>query len=202
MIESQEKERSRISRELHDDFGGRLSTLKLYMEAIKSKPEQAQEIARNTSNIIDQSIVELRNILLNLSPKTLTDDGLEIALEEIANSINQTKLIQVSSSYSMKQELSSSAAISIYRIVFELINNTLKHAQASQIDFSLTQRKDAIVLHYEDNGLGINKQSQGKGYGLSNIENHIQVHEGINYVDAEQGNGYHFTAEFPLEILK
>lgn len=201
MIESQEIERSRISRELHDDFGGRLSTLKLYMEAIKIQPERAREIAKNTTEIIDQSIVELRNILLNLSPKTLTDDGLEIALREIANSINKTNLLEVSSSYSIQQELKASAAISIYRIVFELINNTIKHAQASQIDISLTQRKDALVLHYEDNGIGLQQQRSSKGYGLSNIQNHLQIHDAVSYIDSNQGQGYHFTAEFPLDIL-
>jgi signal transduction histidine kinase/ligand-binding sensor domain-containing protein len=201
MIESQEKERSRISRELHDDFGGRLSTLKLYMEAIKVRPEQAQEIAKNTSSIIDQSIVELRNILLNLSPKTLTDDGLEIALQEIANSINKTKLLHVSSSYSMSDELKSSAAISIYRIIYELVNNTIKHADASQIDITLLQRKDGVVLVYEDNGIGIKLPKKSKGYGLSNIQNHLQVHDAVSYIDSEEGQGYHFTAEFPLDVL-
>ncbi len=201
MIESQEIERSRISRELHDDFGGRLSTLKLFMEAIKVRPEQAQEIAQNTTKIIDQSIVELRNILLNLSPKTLSDDGLEIALQEISNSINKTKLLQLSTSYSITKELKSSAAISIYRVVFELINNTIKHAQASQIDISLTQRKDALVLHYEDNGIGLQNHNKSKGYGLANIQNHLQVHDAVSYVDSNQGQGYHFTAEFPLDVL-
>jgi signal transduction histidine kinase/ligand-binding sensor domain-containing protein len=201
MIESQEIERSRISRELHDDFGGRLSTLKLHMEAIKLQPEQAKEIAQSTTKIIDQSIVELRNILLNLSPKTLTDDGLEIALQEIANSINKTKLLQITSSYSLKTDLKPSAAISIYRIVFELINNTIKHAEANQIDISLTQREDVLVLHYEDNGIGLQSQSKSKGYGLSNIQNHLQVHDAKSYIDSEKGQGYHFTAEFPLDIL-
>lgn len=202
MIESQEIERSRISRELHDDFGARLSTLKLYMEAIKLQPKRAEEIAKNTTQIIDQSIVELRNILLNLSPKTLSDDGLEIAMQEIANSINKTNLIEVNSSYSVSQELKASAAISIYRIVFELINNTIKHAQASQIDISLTQRKDFIVLHYEDNGAGIHKEAKSKGYGISNIQNHLQAHDGVSYIDSSAGQGYHFTAEFPIDILK
>jgi len=201
MIESQEIERSRISQDLHDDFGARLSTLKLHMEAIKLQPAQAKEIAQNTTKIIDQSIVELRNILLNLSPKTLSDDGLEIALQEIVNSINKTNLLGVSSSYSINGELKSSAAISIYRVVFELINNTIKHAQATQIDISLTERKDAIVLHYEDNGIGTDTRNKSKGYGLSNIQNHLQVHDGISFIDSERGKGYYFTAEFPLNIL-
>ena len=201
MIESQEIERSRISQELHDDFGARLSTLKLHMEAIKLQPKQAKEIAQTTTKIIDQSIVELRNILLNLSPKTLSDDGLEIALQEIVNSINKTNLIQANSSYSVSQELKPSAAISIYRIVFELINNTIKHAQATQIDISLTERKDVIVLHYEDNGIGTDTRNRSKGYGLSNIQNHLQVHDGISFIDSARGKGYYFTAEFPLNIL-
>lgn len=201
MIESQETERSRISRELHDDFGGRLSTLKLYMEAIKMQPNQAQEIAKNTSKIIDQSILELRNILLNLSPKTLSDDGLATALQEIANSINKTNLIQVNTSYSLSADLKPSASISIYRIVYELINNSIKHAEASHIEISITGRKDAIVLLYEDNGKGLQKGARSTGYGLSNIQNHLQAHDAEGYTDSKEGQGYHFTAEFPVDIV-
>ncbi len=202
MLSTQEEERRRISMELHDDFGARLSTLKLYLQAIKNSPQEVNQLVGSTSDIIDQSISELRNILYNLSPKSLAEEGLEATLDDIIRHINNSKIINAKTSISLDRDIKLNTAYSIYRIVMELINNTLKHAQAKNIEFSLTQRDSKLVLYYEDDGVGFDPDTVQTGYGYHTIRNHIELHSAQVYIESQPGKGTVYTIEFPLSVME
>ena len=90
MLQSQEEERKRIARDLHDDFGARLSTLKHFMQTLdKRSGEAPQDISKNAAKMVDSTIAELRNILMNLSPKALDENGLKAPLEELFENLNR-----------------------------------------------------------------------------------------------------------------
>lgn len=197
MLESQEEERKRIARELHDDFGARLSTLKLYIGAIQKKPDQTKEISRQVTDIVDATIGELRNILTNLSPKVLDENGLKAALKELALKLNQSGLISCNTDTYFRHQLNATEEFSLYRISQELINNTLKYAEADEINISIVEREKELVYLYEDNGKGFEYEKVKKGYGLNNIQLHTVAMNATCYIDSAAGKGTAVTIIIP-----
>lgn len=203
MIQSQEDERRRIARDLHDDFGGRLSTLKLYMQAAQKQSLSQEGLLKQSSEMIDQAIAELRNILLNLSPKTLEENGFQAMLKEVAEHINKSGLLHCEvDTAGFNGKLNQSTAIALYRICQELINNTIKYARARHIYITMVLRSDALLFLYEDDGVGFNLATVKRGYGITNIETHVQALRGTLTIDTVLNKGTAITIELPLYHLK
>jgi signal transduction histidine kinase/ligand-binding sensor domain-containing protein len=203
MIQSQEDERRRIARDLHDDFGGRLSTLKLYMQAAQKDNGSQEALLSQSSQMIDQAIAGLRNILLNLSPKTLEENGFQAMLQEIADHINSSRLLVCEvDTAGFTGKLNQSAAIALYRICQELINNTIKYAKAKHIYITMVSRSDKLLFLYEDDGMGFNLSSVKRGYGITNIETHVQALRGELFIDPVINKGTAVTIELPLFHFK
>jgi len=200
MVRAQEEERRRIARDLHDDFGARLSTLKMYLQAIgKQTPEQVKNLSGHAASMIDTTIQELRNILFNLSPKTLEEHGLSAALHDLADNINRMLPLECQiDTKGMKCRPDMATEFSIYRVCQELINNTIKHAAATHIYISLVTYDHALVLLFEEDGNGFDINTCKKGYGLNNIETHIQSMKGSLLVDSSPGKGLAVTITIPL----
>lgn len=198
MIRSGEEERRRIARDLHDDFGARLSTLKLYMQAAGKDASMLGQSAL----LIDDSIRELRGILMNLSPKALEENGLQAAVAELAERMNATGALRCEADLSaFAQRLKPQAEYALYRIAQELINNTLKYAEARHIYLSFVVREGMLVFLYEDDGRGFDPQQVTRGYGLTNIETHVQSLPGTLTLDTAEGRGTAMTIETPLNSI-
>lgn len=199
MIQSQEEERKRIARDLHDDFGARLSTLKLYMQAANKEEQHNQKkILGHTTDMVDTAIAELRNILFNLSPKTLDENGLKAALHDMADNINRLKLIVCDvDTRAFNRRIRAATEYSIYRVCQELINNTIKHANAQHVYISMVEHGDMLVFLYEDDGRGFDTNQSSRGYGWNNIEAHVQSLGGTLLVDAAPGRGVAVTIQIP-----
>ncbi len=202
MIRSQEEERKRVARDLHDDFGARLSTLKLYMQAArKQQPgnDHRNDLLQQSSDMIDDTITSLRNILLNLSPKTLEENGLRDMLREMADHVNSSGMLQCEvDTAAFPASLRPSTAYALYRICQELVNNTLKYAQAKHIYIALVQRTDLLLFLYEDDGIGFDPERVKRGYGITNIETHVQALKGNLLLDSGTGRGVAVTIELLL----
>lgn len=184
-IDTQEEERNRIAQDLHDDIGAMLSTIKLSMNVIGRKVKEDEVLTEHTTDtkkMIDDAIQNVRRISKELLPATLKEFGLAPALEELCVKTDRNTDINVAFTpttdnlrYDYKHELA------LFRVSQELLNNSLKHAEASHIELKLDCKPSYIALHYEDNGIGFNmdevlkRDGMSSGLGLKNIESRLSV---------------------------
>jgi signal transduction histidine kinase len=155
-------------------------------------PENAQAFERSM-DMLDSSIKEMRRVAHNMMPEALVKFGLDTALKDFCNDINQTGALKVNyQSIGLANiTIAQTTAITIYRIVQELINNTMKHAAATSAIVQLSQTDGIISITVEDDGKGFDTAvlNQSKGIGWSNIQNRIEFLKGTIDVKAEAAKG-------------
>ena len=150
-------------------------------------------------DMIDTSIKELRRVAHNMMPEMLTKFGLDEALKEYCNTINATKLLTVKyQSLGLETRLDKSVEIIIYRIVQELLNNTMKHATATEAFVQIIKEGSRLNVVVEDNGKGfdINVMENNKGAGLTNVRSRVDYLKGQLDIHAEPGKGTLVNIEF------
>jgi PAS domain S-box-containing protein len=206
LIEGQEAERRRIAQELHDGLGQSLTAIRLHLNALESDVSQFAQKNQNAFEklkvILQTTTQEVKSISRDLMPNVLKDYGLVKALEFLCQTINETNQVRVLLQvYRMEQELDQPRKVGLYRVAQELINNALKHAQASQIDVQLVAHQDSIVLTVEDNGQGFDVPAENRpssSYGLRNIETRVKSLNGTFAINSRPGEGTLITVEIPL----
>jgi two-component system NarL family sensor kinase len=180
-LESQETERRKVAEDLHDSIGGMLSTIRVGMFSLaKLLPDpRAME---ETKQMLDDTITSVRRISRDLMPSTLEKFGLVEAVKEICERFQSTSRIPIHFHGSNDVPLiDQQRQLMIYRIVQELLNNSIKHAKASQINVTLNATEHDIKLIVEDDGVGFDAvfqqsdSSAGKGLGLFNIQNRAKI---------------------------
>ncbi len=200
-LDAQEQERKSIAQDLHDEVGSRLATLKLYVSSLtnflKDSPE-ARRLKQEVLDIIHISLVDIRRLLRELSPRTLEQYGYTAAVEELVNKINASDLVHVTfEARKLGGGLPKNIETGLYRITQELLNNSLKHANASEIVISLVPSGNTLSFFYSDNGQGFLPEKAQKGLGVNNVESRVTVLGGkINWYSAP-GNGLEVTIEIP-----
>ncbi|MDQ0967221.1 ligand-binding sensor domain-containing protein [Flavobacterium sp. W4I14] len=205
MINFQKTDRERIANYLHDELGLKLSSLKHYLLAGDiNKMIDGGELRKLSTEYIDSSVSMLRTTLINLSPKTLDENGLITAMEDLIESINKLGIIKIHFDYSgFTVALKSTPEYAIYRICQELIYNTIKHAEAKNIHIVIINRHEKLILLYEDDGKGYDFQTAKRGYGLFNIEAHIHAIKAELDTNTAIGRGVAVTITLNLKrILK
>ncbi|MEP7279577.1 MAG: tetratricopeptide repeat protein [Bacteroidota bacterium] len=202
MLKGQEEERSRLAKDLHDGLGGLLSGVKFSLINMKDNliitPDNMAVFERSL-DMIDTSIKELRRVAHNMMPEMLTKFGLDEALKEYCNSINTTKLLAVKyQSLGIEARLENSVEIIIYRIVQELLNNTIKHAMATESFVQLIREGNRLNVVVEDNGKGFDKTAveNHDGAGLANVRSRVDYLKGQLAIHAEPGKGTLVNIEF------
>jgi len=173
LYDGQEFERHRISRELHDGLAQQLIAIKMTLENLINRNELLNENKTNElKQQINSSIDELRKISYDLAPAGIMEFSIEIALKNLCNQIQNNTAIQIEfSAFGDFSNLNQRSKIYLYRIVQEALNNTIKHAEATQIQIHLTETNSNMVLMIEDNGKGFNfdNKNLGLGKGLFNM---------------------------------
>lgn len=205
VLKGEEQERSRLAKDLHDGLGGMLSGIKYSFQHMKGNmiltPDNAQAFERSME-MLDSSIKEMRRVAHNMMPEALMKFGLDAALNDFCNDINQSGALKVNyQSIGLKNEkLENTTAITIYRIAQELINNVIKHADAAQALLQVTKNGDVLSLTVEDDGKGFDKNLllQAKGMGWSNIANRVEFLKGKLDVQTEPNNGTSILIELNL----
>lgn len=184
MLKGQEEERGRIAKDLHDGLGGLLSGTKLSFVNMKENliltPENTTQFEKSLS-MLDTTISDLRKVAHNLMPEALVKFGLDEALRDFCNSIQSTTNCIVNyQKMGISRKLNTTTETFIYRIIQELVNNSVKHAQAKEIIVQLTFVNNKIVITVEDNGKGYDTKSVNlkKGDGLNNIDYRVQFLNG------------------------
>jgi PAS domain S-box-containing protein len=204
-VEIEERERSRYSRELHDGLGPLLSTIKMYLQSLAETkdPARSKLITDESNNIVKTAIQTMREVAHGLSPFNLKNSGYVNALIDYIDGINKIQQISIDFKYNSNNRYPEFYEIILYRITTELINNTLKHANATSagIVFSFNKSKKMISLIYNDNGKGFDTsgiKKSDKGIGLMNIMHRIKLLGGNIKIDSEAGKGMHVYIDFPL----
>ncbi len=207
-ISSQEKERARYARDLHDGFGQMISTLKMNLARLRSdaRPDDRHATFNASSEIIDAMYEELRHICFDLMPNTLVQEGLEAALKELCNRLNSTEKIHIELNlFGPEGRLEDIQEISIYRIAQEWINNILKYSNASKITFQLTVDQEEITLLIEDDGAGFDRKrlTESKGHGWKNLNTRSRLIQGILEIESMPGQrGSALILNAPLHLSK
>ncbi len=196
VLKGEEQERTRLAKDLHDGLGGMLSGIKYSLSTMKGNlimtPENAQAFERSM-DMLDSSIQEMRRVAHNMMPEALVKFGLDTALKDFCNDINQSGAVQVSyQSIGLEnQGISQTTAITIYRIVQELINNAIKHAAATKAIVQVSKAQDDISITVEDNGKGFDPVilKSSRGIGWDNIQSRVEYLKGKIDVQSAQGKG-------------
>ncbi len=193
VLRTEEKARSSFSKELHDGLGPLLSSAKMSLTALAHGQQSAEQkrIIGNTTYVIDEAIRSLREISNNLSPHVLNDFGLARGIQHFIDrsaAMHEAKIRFVTNLRA--ERFDTDVEVIIYRVICELINNSLKHSGCRHIDLALTLNNTSLALDYSDDGRGFNPESiVDCGMGLSNINSRINSLGGTFELTAEEGNG-------------
>jgi signal transduction histidine kinase len=196
VLKGEEQERTRLAKDLHDGLGGMLSGIKYSFNTMKGNlimtPENAQAFERSM-DMLDSSIKEMRRVAHNMMPEALVKFGLDTALKDFCNDISKSGALLVSyqSIGLANSTIEQTVAITIYRIVQELINNTMKHAAAKTALVQVTKVDGHLSVTVEDDGKGFDTSmlNQSKGIGWSNIQNRVEFLKGTLDVQSENEKG-------------
>lgn len=191
-------ERHRINRDLHDNLGAQLSTVRMYVSGLQDKEGHDAETVDNTIGLLDDSIHELRRIMNDEEHSFLHEEGLIAATAQLATKIHRFHEIVFELNHNFEARLPYKIEHDLFRILQELINNTLKYAGAGHISIELLQRDGKVVLFYEDDGNGFDPDKIKRGNGLSNIETRAASLGGTVEVDSKPGYGARTIIEIPL----
>jgi signal transduction histidine kinase len=192
-IRAQEKERKRIAQDLHDEVGAMLSVVKLNVGRIekKSLDEKVKDLANETKSYLDEVILQVRRISRALLPPSLEKLGLFNAIEELARWVNRSDQMQIECWKSGELfRFDEKKELAIFRIVQELMNNALKHSEASRIEIKARFAKSYLAITISDNGIGFSlDEKMNTGLGLRNLENRTEMTNARFKMKSEPGKG-------------
>jgi signal transduction histidine kinase len=203
VIVGQEEERKRIARELHDGIGVLLSTAKIQFSSIEEDEtdEKVTETFKKAQKMLDNAGKEVRRISHDMMPGVLSKFGLREAIEDLFDEIRESGNLDVRLTLNCSDErLPENLEIMLYRVVQEMLNNTIKHAQANRIDCTVNRKPRAIEIDYRDDGIGFNEAAlpHDKSLGLFGIRSRIDFLSGTVDIDSEKDKGTRFKIFVPL----
>ncbi len=195
-ISSQEKERARYARDLHDGFGQMISILNLNFGSLRkdAKPNERQQIFEESEKVINEMYDELKGICFDLMPQTLVNNGLQSGLEEFTDRVNKAQKVFIETNFfGLEVRLKEVQEISLYRITQEWINNILKYSDAAKVTLQITKDVEEITLLIEDNGSGFDKAKlvNSRGNGWKNLNTRTNLINGqleLETALGKQGN--------------
>lgn len=207
IIETEEKERARLAADLHDDIGPILSSMKMLTGLLKDSTsiKTIKTISNQIFDLVSESLRSLRETSNSLSPHILKNYGIIAATHNIIQSYQHIIPISIETNCE-KIRFESTTEIIYYRVLRELLTNTVKHAQASKIDISLHYTNNILIFTYKDNGIGfdVEKETQqnASGMGLYNIISRINSLESKYVISSAPGNGFFFSLETKIPTHK
>lgn len=202
-ILAEEKERSRVAKELHDGVSPLLSTINLFVQTLKKPKEQKlqTDLYDRIESILHETIKSISEISSNLSPHVLFNFGLNVAIKKFIENLSGITKINIKFKCDLDVQLNDKHKLSIYRVTTELLNNTIKYANATEVNISITG-KNNLEFTYSDNGKGFDVKkviSSKKRMGLFNIINRIESLNGTVVINSEKGKGINVQLSLPIE---
>jgi signal transduction histidine kinase len=204
VLDAEETERQRIAKDLHDGIGQMLSAVKLNLSTVQSKitiNENEKLLFQNAISLVDDSVKEVRSISHNMMPNMLIKKGLANAVRDFIDKLSGTTLKIDLEITGMNERLESTLESILFRVLQELVNNIIKHAQANHITIQLLKFENEITIMIEDNGVGFKVDDtlqSDKGIGLKNIISRIDFLKGNINFDSTINKGTTVTIDIPL----
>ena len=203
IITAEEKERTRIARELHDGIGQQLSGLKLnfskFNEEVQLNDSKEKEQLDLMSGILDDACTDVRAISHQMMPRALQESGLVSAIESMLHrSLSGSNLQYQFEHFQADGRFDSKIEVSLYRICQELVNNIMKHSGASELNVQLLRNKKQLVMIVEDNGSGFDSKEKASGIGLMNMSSRMDTVNGNINFDTSPNSGTIATVRVPV----
>jgi PAS domain S-box-containing protein len=199
-VDTQEKERGEIGKELHDNVNQVLTTTKLYLDLALTNSELNEELVRKSLLNINNVIQEIRHLSRSLMDPSIDDLGLTDSIKDLIENIHLTQKININLLIEDDVEhwVDATQKLTLFRIIQESLNNVLRHAKASTVAISLSKEDGLIVLLIRDNGIGFQPEKTRKGAGLKNIKNRIYLINGTLQLESSPGHGCSLKIQFPV----
>lgn len=205
MLKGQDEERQRIARDLHDRLGSILSTVKLHFstmeEEIRKLQDKQHQSYKLATEMLDEAVDEVRKISHDLHSGSISKFGLKTAVNQLIQAIESSNAIHIRFfDNQIDGQDYATFEVELYRIIQELLSNTLKHAGATEVNMQLTRSEGFITFSYEDNGKGMDPEimNQSEGLGMVSIQNRVRKINGRSTLDSMPGHGFTFIIEIPL----
>lgn len=201
-LETQEAERMRIAQDLHDDISSKLNIVSLNSHLLTTPDLTEKEVADisiNIVNLVAKTLASSRRIAHDLLPPVLEKFGLHAAVEELCFEVNSSKAVRVDYDNNVEfNEKDSVKHLHVFRIIQELINNSLKHGKATELILNFEQIDNKVKCSYSDNGKGFDKRQlkDKKGLGMKNIESRIIFLEGTMTINSAIDKGINIVFIF------
>ncbi len=194
VIRTEEQERRHFAKELHDGLGPLLSVVKMLVSGLGGQhpAETDAPIRQNLRQAVDEAIVCVRDISVNISPHILDNFGLREAVDAFVKRLRPAEGIDISFDTNIgNRRFSYNTEVIMYRVICELINNTLRHAEAKRIEIKLEQADKTLRLAYNDDGIGfnVNREATRYGMGLDNMRHRLRSGNGDLEIESERGKG-------------
>ena len=200
-ITMQENERRRIANDLHDSIGPMLSSVKLNINSIEVKDSVDEEIVQKAGRHLDDIIKNMRQISHNLLPNTLERKGLIEALKEFTDSINDSKHIKIHLQLVHELSIGKEKEIHLFRIIQEIVQNTLKHAKAKNLQIGIGQENEHVLILTMDDGVGFdteNAKGKSTGLGMKSLETRTEILNGKLVLESKPGKGTNYFIKIPI----
>lgn len=203
MMKGEEKERIRIARDLHDGIGGMLASIKMNLNTI-GKERSELSISPGfikVSGMLNETATEVRKTAHNLMPDALSKQDLRAALLQYCEN-SSSAVLHINLQYDVAKQINKDAELFVYRIVQELVQNIVKHAEASYAVIQLMLHNNSLSITVEDNGIGFDTTLPAKGSGLQNMNKRVETLQGYISISSGQGKGTTVHIEFDFNKLK
>jgi signal transduction histidine kinase len=200
VVEAQELERRRVSRELHDETGQALTSILLGLKLVEEAKDATQSDAARAElhELVVSTLQDVRRLAVELRPKALDDFGLQAALEHVAQTFTEQIGIETDVEVSLGDErLLPEVETALYRLVQEALTNVVKHSRASHVSISLVRKAHSVSAVIEDDGVGFDNLTE-EGPGLVGMRERVGLLDGRLEVESRAGHGTTIVAEVPL----
>ncbi len=195
LITGQDVERKRIAMDLHDGIGARFGSLRLLV----SEPANSTERITEINHAVDTIYEEIRNISHRMLPPQLESKGLISAMNEMISTMNKTSKFEVEMKTNLDRRLGNVLEMNLFYIVYELVNNAIKHSKGDFIVIQIIDHHDEIQLSVEDNGSGLGVKDKPYGMGLNNIKTRVEYLGGTFFIETNE-SVTQFFVEIPIKI--
>ncbi len=200
VITGQEKERSQLGEELHDNINQILATTRLYIECGLSENNPRPDLVKESKILLEKAMFEIRKLSTTLLPPSLGEIGLLDALNDLAANFKEVNPLLIETDWDNFPEklLHDKLKLTIYRIVQEQLNNVSKHAMANKVIIRLQKINDHICLELKDDGVGFNTAVKRNGLGLRNMISRAEVNNGNVHIESQPGAGCELRVVFSI----
>jgi signal transduction histidine kinase len=199
-ITIQENERKRIAADLHDSLGPLLSAIKLNINSIDIQPHD-KAIVDKAGKSLDEIIGSMRQISYDLLPNTLERKGLAEAIRDFIGHINARQIINIQVYVVKNIQVPKEKEIHIFRMLQEIVHNTIKHANAKNLQIGMSEEDNFLLLLTKDDGVGFDIDSvkvNSKGLGLKSLESRCEILNGILSMESIRGSGTNYFIKIPM----